>query len=156
VTAEEWADAIYEATGWTVGANLAQAIGGMIETQAHLARQERKAMLNKEVTTDFADGFRSGFEAARVQLEAAVTHALGEYKSVLKAMRAVQSPEPGEDKRELDELRAALLDCSDDLAAEIEARYAGTQDVYPSEKQRFDRDMASVTTARELLAKGAR
>jgi len=155
VTAEEWADAIYEATGWTVGANLAQAIGGMIEAQAHLARQERKAMLNKEVTTDFADGFRSGFEAARVQLEAAVTKALGEYKSVLKAMRAVQLPEPAEEKRELDELRAALLDCSDDLAAEIEARYAGTQDLYPSEKQRFDRDMASVTTARELLAKGA-
>ena len=155
MTAEEWADAIYEATGWTVGANLAQAIGGMIEAQAHLARQERKAMLNKEVTTDFADGFRSGFEAARVQLEAAVTKALGEYKSVLKAMRAVQLPEPAEEKRELDELRAALLDCSDDLAAEIEARYAGTQDLYPSEKQRFDRDMASVTTARELLAKGA-
>jgi hypothetical protein len=155
MTAEEWADAIYEATGWTVGANLAQAIGGMIEAQAHLARQERKAMLNKEVTTDFADGFRSGFEAARVQLEAAVTKALGEYKSVLKAMRAVQLPEPAEEKRELDELRAALLDCSDDLAAEIEARYAGTQDLYPSEKQRFDRDMASVTTARELLARGA-
>lgn len=156
MTTDDWADTIFDVTGMILSREQAKAISGLIEARVDQARKEGKAMLNKEVTTDFADGFRAGFEAARVQIEAAVTHALGEYKSVLKAMRAVQSPEPAEEKRELDELRAALLDCSDDLAAEIEARYAGTQDVYPSEKQRFDRDMASVTTARELLAKGAR
>ena len=31
MTPAEWADAIYEATGWTVGENLAIAIGGMVE-----------------------------------------------------------------------------------------------------------------------------
>lgn len=31
LTAEEWADAIYEATGWIVSNGLAAAIGGMVE-----------------------------------------------------------------------------------------------------------------------------
>jgi hypothetical protein len=51
-------------------------------------------MPNKEITTDFADGFRAGFEAARVQLEAAVSKALTDYRSVMKAMRAVEMPAP--------------------------------------------------------------
>jgi hypothetical protein len=51
-------------------------------------------MPNNEITTDFADGFRAGFEAARVQLESAVSKALTDYRSVMKAMRAVEMPAP--------------------------------------------------------------
>ena len=47
-------------------------------------------------------------------------------------------------------LRAALRDCADDLAAELEARYHRTLD-YPSQKRKYDRDMAPVLTARALL-----
>jgi hypothetical protein len=49
-------------------------------------------------------------------------------------------------------LREALKACADDLEAEVCARYAGTQDLYPSERRRFDRDMEAVTAARQLLA----
>ena len=52
------------------------------------------------------------------------------------------------------ELRAALKACADDLEAEVCARYAGTQDLYPSERRRFERDMEAVTAARQLLAGG--
>jgi hypothetical protein len=51
-------------------------------------------MPNKEITTDFADGFRAGFDSARVELEAAVSRALADYRSVMKAMRAVEMPAP--------------------------------------------------------------
>jgi hypothetical protein len=51
-------------------------------------------MPNKEITTDFADGFRAGFDSARVELEVAVSRALADYRSVMKAMRAVEMPTP--------------------------------------------------------------
>jgi len=51
-------------------------------------------MPNERVTTDFAEGWRAGFEAARVQLEAAAESALADYRSVMKAMRAVATPAP--------------------------------------------------------------
>ena len=51
-------------------------------------------MPNKEITTDFADGFRAGFEAARAELESAVSKALTDYRSVMKAMRTVEMPAP--------------------------------------------------------------
>jgi hypothetical protein len=34
MTPEEWAEAIYDATGWTIGESMAQAIGSLMETQA--------------------------------------------------------------------------------------------------------------------------
>jgi hypothetical protein len=49
-------------------------------------------MWNKEATSDFAEGYRAGFEEARTQITAAVEKALAEYRSVRKAMRAVQLP----------------------------------------------------------------
>ena len=42
-----------------------------------------------------------------------------------------------------------LKECADDLEAEINARYANTQDTYPSEKQRYDRDMQTVIRSEE-------
>jgi hypothetical protein len=51
-------------------------------------------MPNKEITTDFADGFRTGFELARTQLQAAVEKALTEHTSVRKAMKSVEVPAP--------------------------------------------------------------
>jgi hypothetical protein len=55
-------------------------------------------------------------------------------------------------RAERDQLREALQDCANDLKAELRDRYAGTQDIYPSERRRFDRDMEAVTAARQLLA----
>jgi chromosome segregation ATPase len=46
--------------------------------------------LPKEAHAEFC----AGFEAARVQLEAAAEKALTDYRSVMKAMRAVRSPDP--------------------------------------------------------------
>lgn len=51
-------------------------------------------MKNERVTTDFADGFHAGFEAARIELTAAVEKALADYRSVRKAMKAVEVPAP--------------------------------------------------------------
>jgi hypothetical protein len=51
----------------------------------------------------------------------------------------------------LDRLADALRECSDDLAAEISARYAGTLH-YPVQQRGYDRDMAPVERARALLA----
>lgn len=51
-------------------------------------------MKNERVTTDFADGFHAGFEAARIELAAAVEKALADYRSVRKAMKAVEVPAP--------------------------------------------------------------
>lgn len=64
----------------------------------------------------------------------------------------MNSPVAREAADEIERLRAALQDCADDLEAELRARYAGTQDIYPSERRRFDRDMEAVTAARQLLA----
>jgi hypothetical protein len=51
----------------------------------------------------------------------------------------------------LSRLAEALRECSDDLAAEISARYAGTLH-YPVQQHGYDRDMAPVERARALLA----
>jgi hypothetical protein len=48
-------------------------------------------------------------------------------------------------------VRVALKECADDLEAELKDRYRDTLD-YPSQRARFDRDMASVVAARALLA----
>jgi hypothetical protein len=48
-------------------------------------------------------------------------------------------------------LAAALRECADDLAAEIDARYP-TREAYPSEMHRYQRDMDTVIRARALLA----
>lgn len=46
-----------------------------------------------------------------------------------------------------------IKDLADEREAEINARYAGTQDTYPGERLRYDRDMASVLAARRLIAR---
>ena len=51
------------------------------------------------------------------------------------------------------ELYAALMECADDLEAEIEARYPPAIREYPGEKRRYDRDIAVVHRARAALAK---
>jgi hypothetical protein len=48
-------------------------------------------------------------------------------------------------------LREALAECADDLAAELNGRYGSTLD-HPSQKARWERDMAPVIAARRLLA----
>ena len=49
-------------------------------------------------------------------------------------------------------MREALRECADDLQSEIDARYAGTQNKYPSEMRRYQRDIEPVTRARAALA----
>lgn len=49
-------------------------------------------------------------------------------------------------------LKVALHDVTEDLAGELSARYDRTLD-HPAMKSRFDRDMSSVVTARDLLGK---
>ena len=51
-------------------------------------------MPNEQITTDFADGFRVGFQAARIQIERAVEEALANYTSVRKAIRNVEVSAP--------------------------------------------------------------
>ncbi len=51
---------------------------------------------------------------------------------------------------EIERLRAALKECSDDLESELRGRYDKTLD-YPSQRNRFDRDMKPVVEARKLL-----
>ena len=51
---------------------------------------------------------------------------------------------------EIARLRTALKDCADDLGTYVEARYENTKN-YPSEMRRYERDIAPVTAARELL-----
>jgi len=53
-------------------------------------------------------------------------------------------------KREIERLRAALKECSDELAEYVEAHYAETKD-HPAMKRRYDRDMQSVLDARRVL-----
>ncbi len=47
-------------------------------------------------------------------------------------------------------LEAALKDCADELADQIEGYYAATKD-HPTMKRRYDRDMTAVLAARNLL-----
>jgi hypothetical protein len=49
-------------------------------------------MPNEEVTTDYADGFRAGFQVARTELQMAALKAMEEGRSVMKAMNKVDPP----------------------------------------------------------------
>jgi predicted nucleic acid-binding Zn-ribbon protein len=51
----------------------------------------------------------------------------------------------------LQRLREALRECADELEVVVEDRYKDTKD-YPSEKRRYDRDIAPVLRARDLLS----
>lgn len=51
-------------------------------------------MPNEQITTDFAEGFRIGFEVARQEMERVVREALAEGKSVRKAISGVEVPAP--------------------------------------------------------------
>jgi hypothetical protein len=53
--------------------------------------------------------------------------------------------------RERDELREALRECADDLAGELDARYPPELRAYASNEAKYQRDMAPVYRARELL-----
>lgn len=46
----------------------------------------------------------------------------------------------------------ALKECADSLQAEIDGRYNGTQDKYPDQMRRYQRDIEPVTQARKSLA----
>lgn len=48
------------------------------------------------------------------------------------------------------QLEAALKECADDLESELNGRFMGTLD-YPSQRHRYERDMASAVKARRLL-----
>ena len=49
-------------------------------------------------------------------------------------------------------LREALRDCADELEVVVEERYRDIKD-YPSEKRKYDRDIAPVLKARDLLSR---
>jgi len=51
------------------------------------------------------------------------------------------------------ELTAALRDCAEELAAEIEARYPTHPDGQRYLERRYERDMHAVYVARQLLAR---
>lgn len=51
-------------------------------------------MPNEQITTDFAEGFRVGFEVARQEMERAVEEALANHTSVRKAIKGVEVPAP--------------------------------------------------------------
>lgn len=61
---------------------------------ARIVALEAEAMKNERITTDFAEGFRVGFEAARTELGAAVEKALTNCGSIRKAMADVEVPAP--------------------------------------------------------------
>jgi uncharacterized protein YdcH (DUF465 family) len=48
-------------------------------------------------------------------------------------------------------LRSILKECADDLEDEITDRFRGSQNIYPDEMRRFDRDMEPVKKARAAL-----
>ena len=52
----------------------------------------------------------------------------------------------------LSSLASCLRECSDDLEAEIESRYAGTQHRYEVQRRRHESDMEPVKRARAMLA----
>ena len=58
------------------------------------AKPWKAGMKNERITTDFSDGFRVGFEVARLQLLAAVERALENHTSIRKAISAVEPPAP--------------------------------------------------------------
>ena len=48
--------------------------------------------MTDEVTTDYVDGFRAGFQIARTELQMAALKAMEEGRSVMKAMNKVDPP----------------------------------------------------------------
>jgi hypothetical protein len=69
----------------------------------------------------------------------------------LRADKAAISQTASDYLHEIEQLRAALKECADDLESELNGHYQGTLD-YPSQQRRFERDMAPITAARKLLA----
>jgi hypothetical protein len=55
-------------------------------------------------------------------------------------------------RAEIERLREALRECADELEVVVEERYRNTKD-YPSEKRKYDRDIAPVLKARDLLSR---
>lgn len=53
----------------------------------------------------------------------------------------------------LAEAMVFLRECAEDLEAYVNAEYAGTQDKYPSQRRRYDRDMLPVIHAKEILTR---
>ena len=58
---------------------------------------------------------------------------------------------PSVKPREIELLREALKECSDELAEWVTNHYAGST-MYPTQQRRYDRDMEPVLRARALLA----
>jgi len=54
---------------------------------------------------------------------------------------------------EMHELRALVKDLADDLEAELNGRYPPNVRDYPSMDARYERDMANVYKAREILSR---
>lgn len=52
----------------------------------------------------------------------------------------------------INRMAEVLQECADDLQAEIDAKYNGDQDKYPSQMLLYQRDILPITKARELLA----
>ena len=48
-------------------------------------------------------------------------------------------------------LEEALMDCAEDLEAELNARYGGPDDIHEALKRRYERDMEPVRRARTVL-----
>jgi hypothetical protein len=55
-------------------------------------------------------------------------------------------------RAEIERLREALRECADELEVVVEERYRDIKD-YPSEKRKYDRDIAPVLKARDLLSR---
>jgi hypothetical protein len=55
-------------------------------------------------------------------------------------------------RAEIERLREALRECADELEVVVEDRYRDTKG-YPSEKRRYERDIAPVLKARDLLSR---
>lgn len=85
------------------------------------------------------------------------------FEADIRAIKRWQAAGPGRELRwpdhadmvvwlldEADKLRAALKECADDLAAEIEARFNAIKR-HPAMEARYERDMTPVKKARELL-----
>lgn len=51
-------------------------------------------MPEQGITEDYGDGFRAGFEEARRLILEAVNEAMGDYRSVRKAISGVSVPRP--------------------------------------------------------------
>jgi hypothetical protein len=58
---------------------------------------------------------------------------------------------PSVKPREIELLREALKECSDELAEWVTNHYASST-MYPTQQRRYDRDMEPVLRARALLA----